>query len=535
MHTWTTLRPVLELGPMRTSASHPLEIAAVRPRPGMGHVGITFCPGKHQRRAATGGWARDLALDLDAIAAWGAVAVVSLIEDHELRTLQVPALGTEVAARGMDWLHLPIVDVSVPGAAFEAAWAQAGEGLRARLRSGFSVLLHCKGGLGRAGTVAARLLFELGVAPSEAIAQVRAARPGSIETREQEAHVLAQREIPEPQPAATAEAIRDRAVGCLLGLAVGDALGTTLEFKPRDTYPPHVDMIGGGPFKLRPGEWTDDTSMALALADSLLADPNLDEADLMGRFVDWHEQGDYSSTGVRFDIGITTRQALARFQRTGDPIAGSADRKTAGNGSLMRLAPVAVRWWHDRARLRDVAARQSRTTHAAPEAVDGCVAFAELLADAIEGAPRSEVMQRRTDLKGAERSLSGAIGPILAGSWRGKARAKVRSSGYVAHTLEAALWSVGASGTFREAVLRGANLGDDSDTTGAVTGQLAGALYGASGIPEVWRARVTWGSRITAMAEGLFSLSGSADVSESPSTNRERLRGHAVRDSRGKP
>jgi ADP-ribosyl-[dinitrogen reductase] hydrolase len=345
----------------------------------------------------------------------------------------------------------------------------------------------------------------MGVVPEEAVRRVRAVRPGAIETSEQLAYVLGLQPVPESAPATTAEAIRDRAVGCMLGLAVGDALGTTLEFKARDSYAPLTDIIGAGPFSLRPGEWTDDTAMALALGDSLLAHPDLDEADLMRRFTDWYERGAYSCTGTCFDIGITTRQALARWTKTGNPIAGSTDPKTAGNGSLMRLAPVAVRHWRDRARLRDVAARQSRTTHAAPEAVDACVAYAELLADAIAGARRSEVLRARGDLAGANGRLAGAIGPILAGSWRGKGRTAIRASGYVAHSLEAALWSVGASGDFRSSVLRAANLGEDADTTAAVTGQLAGALYGLSGIPEDWQRKVSCGTGITGLGEGLWT------------------------------
>lgn len=178
-------------------------------------------------------------MDLDAIAAWGAVAVVTLVEEHELKALRVQALGAEVAARHMDWLHLSIADVSVPSAAFEARWAEAGEGLRACLRDGFSVLVHCKGGLGRAGTIAARLLIELGVPAQEAVSRVRTVRPGAVETPKQLAYVMGLQPVPEAEPSTTAEAIRDRAAGCLLGLAVGDAVGTTLEFKPRDSYARH--------------------------------------------------------------------------------------------------------------------------------------------------------------------------------------------------------------------------------------------------------------------------------------------------------
>jgi ADP-ribosyl-[dinitrogen reductase] hydrolase len=294
---------------------------------------------------------------------------------------------------------------------------------------------------------------------------------------------------------------RDRAVGALLGLAVGDAIGTTLEFQKRDSYPPLTDMIGGGPFGLEPGQWTDDTAMAMALAASLIHRADFDEVDLMRRFWGWHQNGEYSCTGTCFDIGITTREALVRWQKSGNAVAGSTDPNTAGNGSLMRLAPVAIRFWQDRDRLRDVAARQSRTTHAATEAVDSCVAFAELLADAIAGAERSYVLRDRSE------SYSEKVAEILSGSWHQKSRNDIRSSGYVIHALEAAIWCVHQSHDFQEAVLLAANLGDDADTTAAIAGQLAGALYGASGIPATWRSKLAWERHIVATAGHLFDLS----------------------------
>jgi ADP-ribosyl-[dinitrogen reductase] hydrolase len=293
-------------------------------------------------------------------------------------------------------------------------------------------------------------------------------------------------------------AIKDRAIGALLGLAIGDAIGTTLEFRARDTYEPLTDMVGGGPFGLKAGEWTDDTAMALALADCLDGREEFNEHLLLSRFVNWWQLGDYSCTGTCFDIGITTRQALLRWQSTQDPHCGSTDPMSAGNGSLMRLAPVAIRFWNDRARLRDIAERQSKTTHAAPEAVDACIAFAEVLADAIEGRPKEEVLRARSE------PYSGAIGVIMSARWQGKARSDIRATGYVAHSLEAALWCVDRTSDYRNAVLMAANLGEDADTTAAITGQLAGALYGASGIPQTWVVQVAWGDRIKNKAASLL-------------------------------
>lgn len=173
----------------RTSVTHPLQIATLD-TPAGGRIGLTFCPGKHDSMAVTGPWERDVELDLRAVVEWGASTVVTLMEAHELTQLGVPDLGGSVVASGMRWLHLPIRDVSIPGASFETAWETAGKDLRSRLWNDQGILVHCRGGLGRTGLVAARLLIELGEAPDRALARVRAARPGAVETREQEKYVL---------------------------------------------------------------------------------------------------------------------------------------------------------------------------------------------------------------------------------------------------------------------------------------------------------------------------------------------------------
>lgn len=297
-------------------------------------------------------------------------------------------------------------------------------------------------------------------------------------------------------------AAKDRAVGALVGLAVGDALGTTLEFEERDSVPRVTDLVGGGPFRLAAGQWTDDTSMALCLADSLVeggAERGLDPGDLMRRFVRWWKDGENSATGHCFDIGGTTAAALARFERTGEPLAGSADPRSAGNGSLMRLSPVAVRWWNDLPAARAAARLQSRTTHGAEEAVEACAWFAELLVEAIGGAPADTVLRPRN-------RSGGGVAAIAAGSFREKTREEIASSGYVIHTLEAALWAVSRAESFREAVVEAVNLGDDADTVGAVTGQLAGALWGRSGIPGPWLAKLAWRERLEGLAGRLFDL-----------------------------
>lgn len=299
----------------------------------------------------------------------------------------------------------------------------------------------------------------------------------------------------EPIDAVTA---RDKAIGCFLGLAVGDAIGTAVEFAPRDSFQPVSDMIGGGPFHLPPGQWTDDTTMALCLAESLLADRDLDLQDLMTRLRAWLEKGENTVPGKCFDIGATTRAAIESFIADGNPAAGSSDSGSAGNGSLVRLAPVAILGRQSADDATDLAQKQSRATHAAQECLDACSLFVAQLIDALNGADKKIVLRQRV------MSLTPKLLFISAGDWKEKTRDEIKSSGYVVHTLEAALWSVWKTDNFRDAVLTAVNLGDDADSVGAVAGQLAGALYGAASIPQEWLAKLAWREKFEKLANALF-------------------------------
>jgi ADP-ribosyl-[dinitrogen reductase] hydrolase len=294
-----------------------------------------------------------------------------------------------------------------------------------------------------------------------------------------------------------AASLQDRAAGALLGLAVGDAVGTTLEFARRDAQPPVTDMVGGGPFSLKPGEWTDDTAMAIALGNSLAECDHFNPRDCINRFVNWYRRGMYSCTGTCFDIGMATRQALERFIDSDEPFSGSTNPGHAGNGSLMRLSPVAI-WGirHSDDEIMRVARDQSRTTHGAPECLTACEAYAVMTARAIRGDDRSAIFAAPTTITPPSERLAG----IFAGEWRGQPRANIESSGYVVDSIEAALWCVDQTGNFEAAILLAANLADDADTVAAITGQLAGAIYGASGIPKGWLERLAWRDEIEQLA-----------------------------------
>ena len=288
--------------------------------------------------------------------------------------------------------------------------------------------------------------------------------------------------------------------GCLLGLAVGDAVGTTVEFKRRGELMPVGDMVGGGPFGLQPGQWTDDTSMALCLATSLVVKKDFDPVDQMDRYWNWYQNGYLSSTGKCFDIGNTVRSALERFQRTGDPFSGSTSPDMAGNGSLMRLAPVPMFYFPDLEKVVHFAGESSRTTHGTLECIEACQLFAGMVFRALSGGSKNEILFNST-LK-----ISGPnIMEISRGSYSQKSAAEIRGTGYVVDSLEAALWCFFHAGTFEEAILQAANLGDDADTTAAVCGQIAGAYYGETGIPPNWLDKLFMRTDITDLADQLLS------------------------------
>ena len=304
--------------------------------------------------------------------------------------------------------------------------------------------------------------------------------------------------------------------GSLLGLAVGDAVGTSLEFKRPGNFEPINDMVGGGPFSLRAGQWTDDTSMALCLAESLIECRDFCPRDQIERYVRWYREGHLSSTGRCFDIGNTVAGALHRFERTGEPFSGSTDPGSAGNGSIMRLAPVPMFLSRFPHKAIETSGDSSRTTHGTKAAVDACRYFGALLVGAINGIEKGTLLAKRfSPIPGYWdlHPLVPEIDEIASGSFARKSPPDIVGSGYVVKSLEAALWAFHHGASFRDGCLLAVNLGDDADTTGAVYGQLAGAYYGEEGIPARWRDKITMRGVIESFADELFQL---AQVSPLP-------------------
>ncbi len=514
---------------IRTSTSHPLRVDFVDGEAlGLpGRLGMTILPGVRD----SGRWNRHLETDLLRLKRHHKTdALVTLLEREEFERYGVPGFVERAREAGIEVVHFPIRDVATPRKSQSDEYAALIERILDLLSDGQTVVVHCRGGLGRTGTVVASVLVALGRDADEAIALVRKVRRDeqAVQTRGQREYVRSfGKEWHARHEADTSRGRRDlrkptrieRYRGCLLGLAAGDALGTTVEFKPPGTFRPMEDIVGGGPFGLEAGEWTDDTSMALCLAESLIEKRGFDPADQLRRYVRWYREGHMSATGECFDIGGATRDALERFERTGDSYSGSTDPTRAGNGSLMRLAPVPLFFAHAPHPEQEEAIKRSgessRTSHGARTAVDACRYMGALIMGAVNGAEKDELLSERYyPISGGyweDDPLSPEVDEVAAGSFKRREPPRIRGRSYVVASLEAALWAFHNSGSFEEGCLLAVNLGEDADTTGAVYGQLAGAFYGERGIPQHWRHRLAHRLLIEYFAERLYHLGKNVD------------------------
>jgi ADP-ribosyl-[dinitrogen reductase] hydrolase len=277
----------------------------------------------------------------------------------------------------------------------------------------------------------------------------------------------------------------NNAVGALIGLACGDALGTTLEFEVRDNRVTIDDIVGGGAFKLKAGQWTDDTSMALCLTESLLFSKGFDPNDQMERYCKWMRHGYLSSNGRCFDIGITCSNAIKRYLHIQEPYAGSKEKHHSGNGSIMRLAPIPI-YYRDMG-IEDVikySELSSKTTHGSDECIESCKLLGTIIYKGLMGETKDEMLFKLPmELLNFKEEK---IIRICEGDYLKLTYEDLPNSGYVITTLISALWCFYNSDNFKDAVVLAANLAGDSDTIAAVCGQIAGSYYGVEGIPENW-------------------------------------------------
>ncbi|WP_172194972.1 ADP-ribosylglycohydrolase family protein [Saccharibacillus qingshengii] len=310
----------------------------------------------------------------------------------------------------------------------------------------------------------------------------------------------------------TANGPQSRLNGALLGLTAADALGVPVEFRPR-TYldaNPVTDMFGYGTYNQPPGTWSDDSTMMWCTVESLALQKECDTEDMAGRFVRWLTSGYMTPHGELFDIGNATREALERYRTEAvwARFAGLERESSNGNGSLMRILPMAfyVRGMEAAERERLVA-EVSSITHRHPRSILACQIYVEIALRLLDGRSAGQacleaaaaVRERHADhpeLETFERVWNGSLAALK--------REDIRSSGYVVDTLEAALWCLLTTSSYREAALKAVNLGEDTDTTGAVVGGLAGILYGEAGIPAEWISQLAKLNELRALG-GRFS------------------------------
>lgn len=431
---------------------------------------------------------------------------------------------------GIEYLRKPIRDHGLPER--REHMMEILDCLHDALGSSRPVYVHCRAGIGRTGMVIGCLLAERGCGGEHALdelariwqqAERSSSWPTIPETDAQTDYVrkwsrpaLKARSgarfsvptslpilQPEPAPVGNAEgselaapdplldpatltaarSLRERFLGALLGLATGDAVAAPTQLRRPGSFTPVGDMIGGGPFDLPRGGWSDDTAMALCLADSLLASHGFDARDQVERYHRWQRDGYLSATGRCVGITASTARALASARWRRQLYSGAHDPRRLDPEPLARVAPVVMYAFTSQAQAVELASQAARTTCQAPAVLAACRELACALQLALSGRPKDEILEVR--------SAGGGSPPRAA---RGSA----------AEALSHALEAFAATDNFREAVLHAANFGGNSDVIAAVCGQLAGAFYGAAAIPRSWRDSLLQQGLIEAFADRLL-------------------------------
>lgn len=508
-----------------TSLNRPLRVAHVSAGTALGAVGITLCPGKWQRGSISGTWQRDLATDIDALQHWGAAAIVTLMPQDELQAVQADGIGAACEARGMEWHHLPIQDVDIPDATFETAWLYTGLRLREHLRAGRNVLLHCRGGLGRSGTIAARLLVELGWDAHAAIRAVRAHRPGAIETRAQEAHVL------QTQPVPSDESHAARVLGCILGGAVGDAFGYTIEFDAWNAICRQHGPRGLREPVLQRGKLvvSDDTQMTLftleAMAMTLPGQlPSLFDETLMRPFqaacrrayLRWGiTQGIHSSLKDTDEASLHFSAALRQLRAPGNTCLSAVRAGATGTamhpinpskgcGAVMRTAPIGLIQGVSPELAMALGDAAGALTHGhidgwlpggALSAMVRLIAKGEEIAPAACHALRLLAEHPHPDgnavrNSGTVRLLDVALKLLRTTPTHAEIFSQLGEGWTGDEALAIGVYAACVASSFEDAIRLAANHDGDSDSTASIAGQLYGTRHGIMAVPHAWIRRL---------------------------------------------
>lgn len=427
----------------------------------------------------------------------------------------------------VDYLRKPVKDHGIPARRDHMADIQMC--VDHALRLGLVVYVHCRAGIGRTGMTVGCFLVERGLSGADALNELNrvwqqckraSAWPHVPETDEQNRFVLEwtpqvaaalkQRVGAAPEPErdplmdtgtlAAARNLRDRFLGAMIGLAVGDALAAATQFRKAGTFTAVGDLLGGGPFDLPRGAWSDDTSMALCLADSLLEASGFDPRDQVERYRRWQQQGYLSATGQCLGITAGTAKALAQAQWRRQLFSGSHDPNQLDPEVLSRVAPAVLFYFSNPVDAVTFASEQARTTCQAPAALEACKLLAAWLLGCLAGHPKSTALVPPPELLdiNALRSNAAAIAATAGNT-------SAPDAGNVLEALEAAAWAFRSTDNFRDGALKAVNLGANSDVVAAVYGQLAGAHYGIGAIPATWRTSLVGQDLIEGFADRLLA------------------------------
>jgi ADP-ribosylglycohydrolase/protein-tyrosine phosphatase len=498
----------------KTSKSDHLRIDTVSIEGIQGLIGLTFCPGKQQAISLTGPWDRDLDADLKVIQSFGTSALVTLMEDHELREVKVlpDQLQAGALAHGMEWHHLPIRDASIPDEHFEILWGYSGLRLRRLLLQGQNIVIHCRGGLGRTGMIGARLLVELGVKPDVAIRRVRAARPGSIETLGQGEHVRECRRIASPD---SEPSHAERFLGCLLGGAVGDGIGYAVEFDSISDIRRKFGRTGIQEPSLMDGKLvvSDDTQMTLftlegilrglekpsPLTETIVESIRLSYLDWLGTQGEGHGNPVKSKDWLAHCPELRVRRApgmtcTSSLRHGGHGTIKKPLNDSKGCGGAMRSAPVGLFCRFDPMQAFELGARSAAISHGHPSgylsagmvsAIVRCLMHGMDIHSATEksllilkgwGGHKETLHGVKKALRLMSRGAKGRPSTIhsIGGGWVGE------------EALAIALYAVLVAKSYVEAVRIASNHDGDSDSTASIAGQIWGAWKGLVEIPHEW-------------------------------------------------
>lgn len=512
---------------LRDSISHPLRIDSLPIS--NGQLGLTLCPGKKGDSVFGAGWDRDLDVDLDVIKAWGAKAVLTLIEASEFDLLSVTGLGDAVRARGMDWHHVPIPDLGVPAPKAMARWRELSPRLHRILENGGRVLVHCRGGLGRAGTIAALLLVERGHPAGKAMTLVRTARPGAIETQVQERLV-------------TDYARHDalpliRLHASLLGGAIGDSLGAEIEFlslaEIRRRFP---DGISELPRHMGlHGAITDDTQMTLFTVEGILRarvrgalkgichPPSVIHHALLR----WYRTQGGNPKVQTDDVGLINDPRLRVCRAPGNTCVSSlaastrfgdlARNNSKGCGTIMRVAPIGLMFPRDL--VRAIAIETSALTHGHQTGQLAAAAWAEMLADVAGGADLEKTAAQTAEtyarLPGGDETAQAIQAALRAPRDGTGETVESLGGGWTAEeALSIALYACLAGDSFEEALLIAATHGGDSDSTAAIAGNMLGLIDPAAVLRHRWAEIVEGADIISQLVRDYRELSSDIDAAE---------------------